>query len=177
MELTPAACGPVSCSFTVRLSAGGTKVFFLSACIAEPSNESIHVTHHLNPGRGRECGLPSLQPGSFMQMKKVRLEQTKDYEKSIFFSLPVCRSSRDATSRCGYQHCIPLLSQPNPLLHQPSFPLHVLLRLFWVRAVRERNVLISNADHVLSTVNTLTMFVNDFLDLLIKILAAFDKGV
>lgn len=59
------------------------------------------------------------------------------YLSLILKDLPVCRRSRDATARCRYQHCISLLSQTNPLLHQPSFTLNVLLGLFWICTVKK----------------------------------------
>ena len=42
---------------------------------------------------------------------------------------PVGRRPGDPAARRRHQHGVPLLRQPHPLLHQPGFPLHVILRL------------------------------------------------
>lgn len=42
---------------------------------------------------------------------------------------PVGGRPGDPAARRGHQHGVSLLGQPHPLLHQPGFPLHVVLRL------------------------------------------------
>lgn len=41
--------------------------------------------------------------------------------------LPVGRRPGDPTARRWHQHRVPFLGQPHPLLHEPGFPLHVIL--------------------------------------------------
>lgn len=102
--------------------------------------------------------------------------------RSFFIFLPVCRSSRDATARCRYQHSISLFCQPNPLLHQPSLTLDVLLWLFWI-CKREEKDLNCNSTDILQRQNRLkkslglTMFVDDLLDLFVEVLPTFDQGL
>lgn len=132
MEFIPAVWGPVSCSFTVRLSAGSIKNRLLVFLNSKHKNLRRRVSaHRSSPRRGRECELPSLQVESYKHTSEVDGETVRSgCDIFLCASSPVCRSSGDAAAWRRHQHRVSLLGQADPLLHQPSFTLDVLLRLF-----------------------------------------------
>lgn len=93
----------------------------------------------------------------------------------LFASSPVCRSSGDAAAWRRHQHRVSLLGQADPLLHQPSFTLNVLLRLFCSQRKARLPSTTLNASLQLRGGRKLTVFVDDFLDLLVEVLPAFDQ--
>lgn len=110
--------------------------------LAQPSEPLPSVAHrvsayHSNRGKARGCEPPFLQGASWqgLNMRLMGRRQPVFRPLSSLW-LPVCGRAGDAAARRRHQHCVSFFSQADPLLHQPSFTLHILLRLLWTQRAR-----------------------------------------